>query len=211
MWPAVQGSSLVVTLVWAVWSLRDSGSWRGCVLSGAWCVGEGLLAPEGDRQPQGRVLWLGLPGLVAGMYGLQPWRRCKPKWRRWRLVSMGCLLFTVLALVVPMSCGSLTPREWIYVGANDWIHDLCLLGILLCLNVSFCVSPIPCRRMALVNCAAGLGACCAVGMLYLVFQCPQLQDASRAAVLALEVAALGLGYTAHLRHFAIMTVTERAE
>jgi hypothetical protein len=192
------------TLVLVSVRLVRDGSWRGCVISGTWCTGRGILASsdgEGMRVLlQACVCSIALANLAT----LPPARRVP---RSWLATTVLAQLGVIVAALSPMTCSALIDGVgWEYVGWNDVLHDCALALVLLSAALARWAAPAPTRsegtpRLAgvplrlLAGWTASLTGPCAVAGL---FACPTLELAtSRLAILLLETAALFGAQLAH--------------
>lgn len=185
------------------------GTWRGCVISAAWCIGEGALAPpEGDRLR---------PALVAGVSAISvlnmlalPRSCATVRARVWLGLTVGAQLAVIVAALVPMSCGALdtTNSRWIYAGWNDVGHDAALFVTLALAALARMIAPAAPRGLALQlpspltvrarPVVTWMANVCAPLAVYGIFQCPTASERLRPVLLALELGALLGAQLAHV-------------
>ncbi|KAG8467001.1 hypothetical protein KFE25_000317 [Diacronema lutheri] len=183
--------------------LSRDGSWRGCVISGAWCAGPGQLASaDGEaarRLLQGCVCSIALANLLT--------LRARGAPAGWLAATIVAQLGVLVAALVPMSCAALVDGTgWVYVGWNDAAHDTALAIVFFAAALARWLAPPPplgrgavllarLPMRTLVGWVAGAAAPCAICGL---FACPTLETRrSKLLVLAAEVAALLCAQLAH--------------
>lgn len=188
---------------WALWLLTAGDSWRACVLSYAWCTGDGAAVPSpagggGELSRRAVVVLVGLPAVLLNCIALRrvflhhrQQAAAAPAVRRvrsWLAASSVGQLCVSTCLLAPMSCAALQPDGWAYLGWNDVAHDCGLAGLFGSL-LAGSVAVGPTLSTAAHGSTAGAVACI-VPMLALANDCPTLPDHSRRHVLALEMIAL---------------------
>lgn len=169
---------LLVALSW----LSYTDLWHGCVLSASWCAGPGALSSPHEKYRRAVTLGFGLLAILPLLS------------QKRDVAGRLSLVFALICLSVPMSCGALEGDSWLYLGWNDPVHDASLAGSFLSLTVSYYRDESARRRLAPRFAAF---AAAAVPALSLINFCPKLPLRSRAFVLALEVAAI---LAAHYLH-----------
>jgi hypothetical protein len=139
--PAAALLLLTGVVGWALSLLvrSEGGSWRACVLSYAWCTGDGAAVPSpsgggGELARRAVVATTGAPAVLLNCAAI--WRvgrravgagaaqsgAGRPL-RRWLAGSAAGQLGVAVCLLVPMSCAALQPAGWAYLGWNDVAHD----------------------------------------------------------------------------------------
>eukprot|EP00959_Pyramimonas_sp_CCMP1952_P307026 6425975-Pyramimonas_sp.AAC.1 len=184
---------LLLVIGGALITVVTAGTWRGCVISSAWCSGPGALQLPMESFRRAFVALVGGSSLAAQLFVIHSCARKEhsQKTLAFRCVSTASLFSIGMCLFVPMSCGALENNRWVYLGVNDVIHDACLVTGLVLFAASCATRP-PEWQIPSVYMKVYLG--CAIPMIAMINGCPSYPAPLRIMVLLLEIGALGCGH-----------------
>ena len=185
---------LFVLLSWSLTLLFASGNWKGCVISAAWCTGDGPLELPFERMRRAFVVLVGLSSLCCELIASNAGDKKFPRIHLSQKFAWGSVVCMGVCLVAPMSCDALGEEQWYYLRWTDPLHDLALGGSFTLFSISVLVRPLSWNLPPSVS----IFVASAVPMVILVNWCPVLAPRWRITILALEVTALTSAHLAHL-------------
>jgi len=172
-----------------------NGTWKGCVLSAAWCSGPGSLSSPHEFKRRAAALVIG--GTSVSISMILTLSRSSPLFSCSEIYALVSLASIMICLAIPMSCGALEGGKWRYLGFNDMIHDSSLISCFVFFSLSIFTSPLHIRNLTAKIFFYPFLACAFLGIIF-VNWCPVLSTKARIVVLLLEVCALIFAHLTHL-------------